>query len=194
MPWDDCQEHLETFCDEVGIANNPKDMMNNLKKTLTDKAQYVDQNYFNIPDFVINEDGRPVLKKYEPKPKSDHAEKIENLIRLRMPERSLLDILTNGHHHTAWAVEFGPIAGTEGKLENAIEKYILTNFCYGTSLGPTQTSKHVRFEIEPRTLSRINKKHFSLRSLNKAITRVIDCLNQFPLLRAWGTGQRVAVD
>ncbi|HHT9935122.1 TPA: Tn3 family transposase [Legionella pneumophila] len=194
MPWDECQEHLETFCDEVGIANNPKDMMGNLKKTLADKAQYVDQNYFNIPDFVINEDGRPVLKKYEPKPKSEHAEKIENLIRSRMPERSLLDILTNGHHHTTWAVEFGPIAGTEGKLENAIEKYILTNFCYGTSLGPTQTAKHVRFEIEPRTLSRINKKHFSLRSLNKAITRVIDCLNQFPLLRAWGTGQRVAVD
>jgi TnpA family transposase len=194
MPWEDCQEHLETFCDEVGIANNPKDMMGHLKKTLTDKAQYVDQNYFNIPDFVINEDGRPVLKKYEPKSKSEHAEKIENLIRSRMPERSLLDILTNGHHHTAWAVEFGPISGTEGKLENAIEKYILTNFCYGTSLGPTQTAKHVRFEIEPRTLSRINKKHFSLRSLNKAITRVIDCLNQFPLLRAWGTGQRVAVD
>ena len=194
MPWEDCQEHLETFCDDVGIANNAKDMMGHLKKTLTDKAKHVDQNYFNIPDFVINNDGRPVLKKYEPKPKSEHAEKIENLIRSRMPERSLLDILTNAHHHTAWAVEFGPISGTEGKLENAIEKYILTNFCYGTSMGPTQTAKHVRFEIEPRTLSRINKKHFSLSSLTKAINRVINCLNEFPLLRAWGTGQRVAVD
>lgn len=106
--------------------------MDNLKKTPTDKAKYVDQNYFNILDFVINEDGRPVLKKYEPKPKSDPVEKIENLIRSRMPERSLLDILTNGHHHTASAVESGAIAGTEGKMENAIEKYILTNFCYGT--------------------------------------------------------------
>jgi TnpA family transposase len=194
MSWEDCQEHLETFCSDVGIANNAKDMMSHLKKNLTDKAKYVDQNYFNIPDFVIDDDGRPVLKKYEPKQKSEHSKKIENLIRSRMPERSLLDILTNAHHHTEWAVEFGPISGTEGKLKNAIEKYILTNFCYGTSLGPTQTAKHVRFEIEPRSLSRINKKHFSLRFLTKAITRVINCLNEFPLLRAWGTGQRVAVD
>lgn len=79
-------------------------------------------------------------------------------------------------------------------MESAIEKYILTNFCYGTSLGPTQTAKHVRFEIEPGTLSRINKKHFSLNSLSKAITSVINCLNEFPLLRAWVTGQRVAID
>lgn len=27
MPWKDCQKHLEKFCDEVGIANNPKDMI-----------------------------------------------------------------------------------------------------------------------------------------------------------------------
>lgn len=114
MPWKDCQDHLETFCDDVGIANNAKGMMEHLKKTLTDKARHVDQNYVDIPDFVINDDGRPVLKKYEPKPKSEHAEKIKNLIRSRMPERSLLDILTNAHHHTAWAAEFGPIAGTEG--------------------------------------------------------------------------------
>ena len=193
MSWEDCQEHLKAFCDEVGIANNPKDMMSHLKQTLTDKAQFVEQHYFDIPDFVINEEGRPVLKKYESKPKSEQAEKIENLIRARLPERSLLDILTNGHHHTGFAEEFGPITGTEGKLENAIEKYILTTFCYGTSLGPTQTAKHVRFEIEPRTLSRLNKKHFTLKSLTKAIIRIIDCLNEFPLLRVWGSGQRVAV-
>lgn len=194
LSWEDCQDHLDTFCDEVGIANNAKDMIRNLKQALTEKAVDVDKNYFNIPDFFLSEDGRPVLKKYEPKPKSAHTEKIENLIRQRLPERSLLDIVTNGHHHTGWANEFGPITGTEAKLESAIEKYILTNFCYGTGLGPTQTAKHVRFEIEPRTLSRINKKHFSINALTKAITRVINCLNEFPLLRAWGTGQRVAVD
>lgn len=194
MPWQECQKHLDEFCEEIGIANNAKDMISHLRKVLTDKAKEVDRNYSSLPDFVINEDGRPVLKKYEPKPKTEHAEKIENLIRSRLPERNLLDILTNAHHHTGWADELGLLSGVDGKLENAIEKYILTNFCYGTSLGPTQTAKHVRFEIEPRTLSRINKKHFTLNSLTKAITRVINCLNDFPLLRAWGTGQRVAVD
>ena len=194
LSWEDCQEYLDDFCDEVGIANNAREMVCNLKTALIHKAEYVDKNYFNIPDFVINEDGRPVLKKYEPNPPSPHALKIENLIRQRLPERSLMDIITNGHHYTGWANELGLISGTDAKLESAIEKYILTNFCYGTGLGPTQTAKHVRFEIEPRTISRVNKKHFTVDSLTKAITRIINHLNEFPLLRVWGTGQRVAVD
>ena len=33
-------------------------------------------------------------------------------------------------------------------------------FVMELALGPTQTAKHVRFEIEPRTLSRINKSIF----------------------------------
>lgn len=194
LPWSVCQEYLDSFCEEVGIANNGRDMIIHLKKELCDKAQKVDKNYPKTPDFVIDDEGRPVLKKYEPKPKSEHAEKIEHLIRSRLPERNLLDILTNGHHYTGWADEFGLIDGTEAKLDNAIEKYILTNFCYGTGLGPTQTAKHVRFEIEPRTLSRINKKHISLKAITKAITRVVNCLNEFSILRVWGTGQRVGVD
>ncbi len=55
------------------------------------------------------------------------------------------------------------------------------------------TAKHVRFEIEQRTLSQINKKYFSLRSLNKAI--LDDRLfNSVPVVTCLGYGQRVAVD
>lgn len=194
MPWEECKTYLDHFCEEVGIANNATDMMTYLRKALTDKAKEVDRNYFELSDFVLNEEGRPVLKKYEPKLQTEHSEKIENLIRSRLPERNLLDILINAHHYTGWADELGLISGVDGKLEQAIEKYILTNFCYGTGLGPTQTAKHVRFDIEARTLSRVNKKHFTVHSLTKALNRVINCLNGFPLLLAWGTGKRVAVD
>ena len=194
LPWHECLPHLNTFCEEVGIANNPTYFIENLKVKLRKTADYVDKNYHNIPDFIINDEGIPVLKKYEPKPKTESAAKLENLIRGRMPDRKLLDILSVGHHHAGWAAEFGPIDGTEDKLVDAIAKYIITAFCYGTALGPTQTVKHVRFEVEARTLSRINKKHISLKSLTKAITCIVNCLNQFPLLKAWGTGVRVGVD
>ncbi len=194
LPWDECLPYLDAFCEEVGIANNPTELLGNLKLKLRKTAEHVDKNYHNIPDFVINDDGRPVLKKYEPKPKTESAAQLENLVRERMPDRKLLDILSFGHHHTGWAHEFGLIEGTEDKLTDAIAKYIIATFCYGTGLGPTQTAKHVRFEIEARTLSRINKKHISLKSLTKAITHIVDCLNQFPLLKAWGTGIRVGVD
>ncbi|MCA0402500.1 MAG: Tn3 family transposase [Proteobacteria bacterium] len=195
MPWDECKQYLDGFCQEIGIANNAKDMIKNLREMLTDKAKYVDDNYHEIPDFVINEeDGRPVLKKYDAKPKSESAEKLENLIRSRMPERTLLDILSNAQHYIGWADEFGLISGTDSKLDNPIEKYILTTFGYGTGLGPKQTAKHVRTDIEPRTLSRLNKKHISIKKLNQAMTKIINCANDFPLLTAWGDGERCAVD
>ena len=165
LPWHECLPHLDAFCEEVGIPNNSVDLLDNLKLKLRKTAEYVDKNYHKIPDFVINDDGRPVLKKYEPKPKTESAAQLENLIRERMPDRKLLDVLSFGHHHTGWAEEFGPIEGTEDKLIDAIAKYIITTFCYGTALGPAQTAKHVRFEVEARTLSRINKKHISLKSL-----------------------------
>ena len=155
----------------------------------------LDDQYIHQNSFVINpDDGRPVLKKYEPKPKSEHAEKIENLIRERMPERTLFDIIINAHKNVEWAEEFGLISGRDDKLNDPIIKYIITVFCYATSLGPTQTSKHVRYKINAKTISRINKKHVNIKFLENAINRVINCLNQFPLLQAWGTGKRCAVD
>ena len=134
------------------------------------------------------------MKKYDSVSKTDRAESIERLIREKMKEKSLLDILCNAHHHAGWAYEFGPISGNEHKLDRAIEKYVLTTFCYGTGMGPTQTAKHVRADISARILSRINKKHTTIKALNKSIVRVVDCANKFPLVAAWGAGERCAAD
>ena len=195
MPWKECQQYLKEFCQETGIASDPDKFLDELKSWLTQTATLVDENYDNQSAFVINEeDGRPVLKKYDSVSKTDKAESTERLIREKIKEKSVLDILCNAHHHTGWAHEFGPISGNEPKLDQAIEKYILTTFCYGTGMGPTQTAKHVRSDISPRILSRVNKKHSTIKALNKAIIRVINCANEFPLVTAWGTGERCAAD
>jgi TnpA family transposase len=193
--WGDCKNHLDDMCEQVGIDNNAEAMFANLKASMITKSQVLDDCYVDQNSFIINPDnGRPVLKKYEAKVKSEHAEKIENLIRERMPERTLFDIIINAHKNVAWADDFGLKSGTEDKLKDPIAKYIITVFCYATSLGPTQTSKHVRYKINAKTIYRLNKKHVSVKILENATNRVINCLNQFPLLQAWGTGKRCAVD
>ena len=195
MPWEKCQQYLDEFCQEIGIANEPNKIFDELKSWLTKTADTVDKNYDKQSAFVINEeDGRPVLKKYESITKTDKAENIERLIRERLQEKSILDILCSAHHHTGWAFEFGPISGNETKLERAIEKYILTTFCYGTGMGPAQTAKHVRSDISQRILSRVNKKHTTVKALSKSIVRVVDYANGFPLVEAWGSGERCAAD
>ena len=134
LPWDECKKHLDEFCQQVGIPNNPLEMINNLKKELIEKAEYVDQNYHNIPDFVLSDEGVPCIKKYEPKPASESAQKLESIIKSRIPERSLLDVLSNSEYYVNWTVECGSPDGSEPKLDNPVEKYILTTFAKGTGL------------------------------------------------------------
>jgi len=195
MQWEECEQYLDVFCDEIGIPNDPDNFLDGLKKWLTETAETVNDNYNNQSSFVINEDNQqPVLKKYDSLSKSDKAETIERIIRERLKEKTILDILSNAHHHTGWAYEFGPISGTEPKLDNAIEKYILTTFGVGTGMGPTQTAQHVRTDISARIISRVNKKHASIKILDKAIKRIVDYSNGFSLISAWGTGERCAAD
>lgn len=61
-------------------------------------------------------------------------------------------------------------------------------------MGPTQTAQHVRADISPRIISRVNKKHVSIKVLDKAIKRIVDYSNGFSLISAWGTGERCAAD
>ncbi|MCF6768550.1 Tn3 family transposase [Thiotrichales bacterium 19S11-10] len=194
LPWDECKKHLNEFCQQVNIPNNPLEMVKILKKDLIEKAEYVDQNYHNIADFIISDEGIPCIKKYDPKPASESAQKLESIIKSRMPERSLLDVLSNSEYYVNWTAECGSLDGSEPKLDNPVEKYILTTFAKGTGLGLNQTSRHIRNEVSPRILSRVNQKHFSIKSLNKSLTKIIDCINQFELPKAWGDGKRCAVD
>lgn len=194
MPWDECLAHLDEYCEQVGIPNNPKEMFGQLKSLLIKKANEVDENYHSTNGFKLDDNGTPSLTKYEPKPKNESAEKLESIIKSRMPDHTLLDILSNVEHYVNWTAECGSAEGQEAKLDDPIEKYVLTTFAIGTGLGLNQTSNHIRDKVSSRTLSRVNAKHFSIKSLNKSITKIINCANQFSLLDAWGTGEVCAVD
>ena len=92
VPWDECIKHLNSICKSSEIPNNPDDLFNSLKNEIIDKATNLDSNYLKQSSFVINtDDGKPVLKKYEPKHKSEKVLEIERLIKERMPERTIFD-------------------------------------------------------------------------------------------------------
>ena len=110
---------------------------------------------------------------------SEETLQLESLIKQRMPENTILDILVKSQHYCDWASEFGEITGNEQKLNDPVAKYILTVFAYGTGLGVTQMEKHMRNPVSAKILSRINKKHISLKSLDKANAKIINTINTF---------------
>lgn len=176
------------------LTHSADDFIKDLKDELTKKSKEFDDLYPNLHDFVIDGKGVPSLKKVPThKPGTKTLEIIE-AVQNNMPERSLLDILCRVHHTTGWAHEFGHLSGAQSRLENPIDRYILTTFCHGTGMGPTQTAKHIKPNVTPHMLSWVNQHYVNIDSLNRAKDRVINYTKYFMITTAWGDGSRSAAD
>lgn len=188
-----CKPLLSNFCKAANIPRTGKQAVNQLRRELVDKIYQVDQNFPKLKEFIIDHNGVPTLKKRYKK-LNHYALKLLKEVKLRMPERNLLDVLCLGHHNTQWGNAFSLLSGSDAKLTDAIEAYITTAFCYGTAMGPAETERHVKSGISARTISMVNKSHVSLKKLNRAMQRVIDYYKGFPLIQSWGSGEAASGD
>jgi hypothetical protein len=78
------------------------------------------------------------MLKWPPRPEPDPAvTHLEAAILERLPERSIIEVLGNVQHWTGWTRHFGPLTGSDPKLDRPTERYILTTFAYGACLPAT---------------------------------------------------------
>ena len=111
-----------------------------------------------------------------------------------MPERNLIDILRDVDYWTNFTRHFGPLSGSDPKIERAIERYLLTTFTYGCNLGAAQAAQHMRGIVTPKMLTFVNQRHISLKGLNAALVDIINRYNVMPLTKSWGDGTTAAAD
>lgn len=189
-----CRDILRREVQPTEFSSNGDEFVRDLKRELIQKSKEFDEVYPGLSDFSIDKNGIPALKKTITQKPTPETLKFVALIQQHMPERNLLDILCNTHHITEWGLEFGSISGSEPRFKQPIDRYILNTFCYGTSMGPAQTAKHVRTDITPSQISWVNQRHVSVNTLNKAKDRVVNYTQGFPITRAWGDGSRCAAD
>ena len=71
--------------------------------------------------------------------------------------------------------------------------YLITTFCYGCNLGPSQTARSVKV-VDRKEIAFTHRKHFTEKGLDKAITQVINCFNRFQLPKFWGPAKSASVD
>lgn len=192
---EECDLLIEDYLQKLNIPTTGKEVVVFLKNNLLKQARKVDNLYPNLSDFIIDEDGIPMIKKVPTLKPSKKTIKLVKKIHTSMPERSLLDTLCLTHHLTGWAHEFGPISGADSRLENSIERYILNVFCQGTGMGPTQGAKHIKNStVTPRMLSWINRRHVTPKKLDQAKDKIINYSQLFLLTTAWGDNSRCAAD
>mgnify|MGYP003978146983 FL=1 len=188
-----CLPFMSAFCGKTKIPRNGKQAVKLFKEKLTATIHQVNRDYPKIKELIIDSHGIPALKKRAPKPKP-FVKKINKEIKARMPERNLLDVICLVQQYTQWAHSFSPLSGSQAKLVDPIAANIVTTFCYGTSMGPAETERHVRSNINARTIASVNHSHVSLKKLNKALAKIVDYYKQFPLIKAWGAGDAAIVD
>ena len=157
-------------------------------------AAEVDAGYPDNADLVIDEvSGVPSLKRRRGKDRSASAVALEEAIKERMPERSLLDILGRTAHWLEWWRRFGPASGSDPKLADPLGRYVLTTFTYGCLLGPAQAARHIR-GVSAHELGATANRHFNIDKLNQAIVDVVNAYLRLDLVKVWGDGSSVAAD
>ncbi len=194
LSWSECEPIVAEYCHSLGFANTASEFVAQLKSWLTQTASSVDTAYPDNRQVVINDSGEPVLKRPPKSPESPSVKLLEQAIAERLPERNLIDLLRNVDYWTNFTHHFGPLSGSDPKIERATERYLLTAFTYGCNLGATQAARHMRGVVTAKELLFVNRRHISVEKLNAANTDIINRYNVLNLPKIWGDGTTVAAD
>ena len=165
-----------------------------LQDKLTQTASDVDRGFPNNSNLTIDSQGAPHLKRLQAAPAPVGIGQFERLIRERMPERHLLDILKNVENWCRYTRHFGPPSGTEAKLPDALRRYVLTVFGFGCNLGASQTARHAAAIANRHTLRRINAQHVNSDKLEAAGADIVAEYVRFDIQKLWGSGQAAIAD
>lgn len=194
LSWEACEPLVADYCRELELPMTATAFVAELQAWLTETARRVDAGYPENGQLVIDERGQPRLKKLPTAAQRASVRELEAAIHSRLPERQIIDILVNIAHYTNWIRHFGPLSGADPKLERAMERYILTAFTYGCTLGPAQAARHLRGLVTPHELSFVNRRHVNAPKLNAALVDIINAYASFPLPKFWGAGTAAAAD
>lgn len=194
LSWEECEPLVEDYCVELGLEPTSEGFVAQLRELLSTTAEEVDLSYPENSSVIITENGEPVMKRVRAKKPTRAAKALETAIVGRMPERNLIDVLCGVESHTDWSKHFGPLSGSEPKLENPRERYLIVAFGYGTNLGPVQTARHTRGLVSAHEVGYVNRRHINTKRLEAAIRDVINAYAKLDLPRVWGTGETAAAD
>jgi TnpA family transposase len=194
LPWEECEPMVAGYCAEAGLPSSPSEFTDGLRTRLAELAASVDAGYPDNADLMIDEGGRAVLKARKGKERRTSALALEAAIKDRLPERSLLDILARVSRATGWHRHFGPLSGSDPKLADPLERYILVAFTYGCNLGPSQAARHLRGLVTAHELGATARRHVTAEKLNLAQADIINWFKQLDLARLWGDGSSVVAD
>jgi TnpA family transposase len=183
---------LDDFCKQMGYFPKTELFIEFLQNWLRQTIKATDQSFL-ANERVEMRNGEPVIRKSPRKEPAEGLQLIEQLLEERLPQISIIDVLSDTEHWLNWTSHFSPVSGLQGRLKNPQESYIITTFCYGCNLGPKQTARSFD-SVDRKQIAYINQRHINQEKIQRAIGDVINAYNRFSIPKIWGVGQRASAD
>jgi TnpA family transposase len=192
MSWEECAPLAEQFCAQAGIPADASELVAHYKRRLIGTAARVDAGYPSNTDLVLDGD-RPLLKRRKGADRRPEALILEAAIHERIPQRSLLDVITRVAYLTGWWRHLGPASGSDPKINDAMGRYVVTAFTYGGNLAATEMARHMK-HVSAHEIYAAGNKHADAGKIHKASAAVINAFAKLDVAGVWGDGQVVAAD
>lgn len=192
ISWEDYEEQIQLYGKQAGIPTTADDFINHAKLLLKNAADMADKSFLDNQYLKIK-NKEPILSRITRKEKPQNFNLIKSLLAERIEQVTIPDILFASQYWCNWTKFFGPLSGYDSKIVEAVERYLITVFCYGCNLGPSQTANSLD-TVTRKQISYIDQLHISEDMLDEAINLIINLYNNFNLIKYWGTGKSAAAD
>ncbi|WP_331720547.1 Tn3 family transposase (plasmid) [Streptomyces sp. NBC_00161] len=201
LPWEQVRAKLPEYLAEVGLSTpgeapafDGRALVAQLRGRLSAAAAAADGEYPENDELFIDPDaGSPKLKARRAEKPRKSALVLEQAVKERMPERTLLGIVARTAYWIEWWNRFGPASGNDPKLKDPFGRYVITTFVKGTNMTFAEAARHIA-GVSGHELSVAARRHVTTAKLNEAIGDVVDRHAQLDLSRAWGNGTTAAAD
>jgi TnpA family transposase len=194
LPWDICQPMVAEYCQEIGLPADAAAFVARLREELTKVAEQGDAAFPDNKSVEITAKGEPVLKRIKAQAVPASLRALQEALHQEMPDRSVLDVLWDTNEENHWTRHFGPISGSDPKLSNPAERYVITSFAYGTNMGAAQLAKHMRGIVTEHEITFANRRHITSEKLEAAKADLINRYHLYDLPKCWGDENIAAAD
>jgi hypothetical protein len=97
VTWEEYAQPIETYCQQVGIAADPAQCIADLQAQLTEAIRTTDAAFPTNTSLTIT-NGEPRLRRLEKLPEPEGFALMDQLLSERLPERTIVDVLTDTEH------------------------------------------------------------------------------------------------
>jgi len=187
---------VATYATARGWADGAVGLVRAVKNALEQKARFLDNAVGSGHQAYLRrgKHGRPVVTRLRAVVTPATAIDLENQMMAHMPERAVLEAISNTEHWAQWGRHFGLPSRLGPQIKDANHRYVLTTFAYGCGLGPTEAARHLGGTVSADQLAFADRRHVDIADLRAASADLINLYAQFELPQQWGTGESAAAD